>query len=564
MNGETAFRFTAAAVPNTGQLQRPAPLDRPILIVYLCYRLGITAMLWTLFFSGSSIGSDYPPIFVFAALAYLFINALLLLVVLRGWSPRQPALLAVVLSDLFILQLIAFASGPIDSGLGTLLVISVAAGAIFLPQRASLIPPAFATLTLFAVVAVRLLDGVANDNEIVASGWLGLSFFVASMAINYLARRMQQSEQRAIVEASSARKLEELNQVIIARMQTGVMIVDRSGEIIASNNAAQRVFAQSHGGKRASLRDIGQSIADYHYKVRDHFSAVGQEQMSNARFSTSLSLNGTEFRLTWINLGGSNADEFLVFAEDLSRIAQQAQQLKLSSLGKLTASIAHEIRNPVGAASHAAQLLRESSISSDDHELLDIIVDQCKRCSKIISNVLEVSRGEPAKETLIELSDWLPRFLDNYRREEKTGISLFVPESSIVRFDPAHLEQLLRNLLDNAVMHSNSASGDAQIAICIWKDDDCANLDVYDSGQGVSSTDRKHLFEPFFTTGKTGSGLGLYICRELCTANQAKITFIDHSAEAPESLPEHVSRHCFRVRFSHPQRQSLDMARVAS
>ncbi|MGB5325824.1 MAG: ATP-binding protein [Pseudomonadales bacterium] len=560
METDTKNRISSRQKVDSGQ--RQAPLDRPLLVVYLCYRLGITALLWALFFTNSSIGADYPDLFVGAALAYLSINVLLLAFVLKGWAPTHSTLLAIVLSDIFLLQLIGFASGPFDSGLGTLMVISVAAGAIFIRDAASLVPPAFATLTLFTGVGARLFDGAASDNEIVASGWLGLSFFVASLALNYLARRMRQSEARALHEASSARKLEELNQLIIARMQTGVFIANSRGKILASNRSALKIVPHNIDLLDFSLSDVNTNIASYHQRVHEHFAKTGSTDSPRARFSTALAVNGTEYRLTWVRLDSGNAEESLIFVEDLSRLAQQAQQLKLSSLGKLTASIAHEIRNPIGAASHAAQLLREEKKEDDtDRQLANIIVEQCKRCSNIISNIMDVSRGEPAKDALINLADWLPHFIGNYKNDELADITLHCPEYMVARFDPAHLEQIIRNLLDNAINAGEAKAGIKNAAIITWLEDDCAHIDIYDSGAGVSSENLPRLFEPFFTTGRTGSGLGLYICRELCTANQATISYVKNTEPDKKLvLSDNLSSHCFRIRFSHPERQSLNLA----
>ncbi|MBT8138330.1 MAG: HAMP domain-containing histidine kinase [Gammaproteobacteria bacterium] len=547
--------------PDAGDAhQLPVDYDRPILIVYLCYRLGITALLWALSFTDSAIGQDYPQLFLGSALCYFSINALLLALVLRGWAPNRLALLLVVLSDIFLLQLIALASGPIDSGLGTLMVISVAAGAIFIRGALALVPPAIATLFLFAGVGARLFDEVARQNEIVASGWLGLSFFIASVAISYLARRMQQGEARALEEASSARKLEQLNQLIIARMQTGVMIVDAAGNVLACNRAAMRIVPEHIDPGKCSLADINSELANYHASVYKHFKSSEPAVSTRARFSTSVHADNNEFRLTWVSLDAENSDESLIFVEDLSKIVQQAQQLKLSSLGKLTASIAHEIRNPIGAASHAAQLLREAS-SGKDVELADMIVDHCNRCSKIISNIMDVSRGEPAREMLVDIADWLRRLVDRYQAENTVTVTLHCPDSVLTRFDPAHLEQVVRNLLDNAVNHASQGDAGKRAAIIVWLDDNCAIMDIYDTGSGVPADNIERLFEPFFTTGRSGSGLGLYICRELCTANQATLGYIAESNRlGAAALDDTFSPHCFRVRFAHPERQPLNLA----
>ncbi|MBT8149641.1 MAG: hypothetical protein KJO24_06890, partial [Gammaproteobacteria bacterium] len=529
MNTHSSTKFVASAHSNAGQESYAIDFDRPILIVYLCYRLGITALLSALFFSNTGIGDNHPQLFISSMLAYFSINVFSLAMLLRNWQPGLNALLFIVLSDIALIQLIAQASGPLESGLGTLMVISVAAGSIFIRGKLALIVPSFATLSLLGGVGWRILHSGASKAEIVTSGWFGFSFFITSLALNQLATRMQASETRAREESRNAKKMEQLNQLVIARMQTGVMVVDIDGKIISSNKAAAKLLGNNDRHTLNKLADISAEAANFHHQVQQHFDSRNiATDTSRAKFSMQHSSEGNNYKLTWVNLDDGKAAGALIFVEDLSRIAQQVQQLKLSSLGKLTASIAHEIRNPLGAVSHAAQLLQDENDHDEDQKLTRIIVEQTKRASNIIDAVMDVSRGKAAQDSLFDLVEWLPNFLQTYSIGKNTDIQLELPESAMIRFDATHLAQIISNLLDNALRHSRDACGDECALLVVSHDNDnCPRIDIKDTGHGVAAEQVERLFEPFFTTGKLGSGLGLYMCRELCAANQSTISYVD-------------------------------------
>jgi len=230
-------------------------------------------------------------------------------------------------------------------------------------------------------------------------------------------------------------------------------------------------------------------------------------------------------------------------------VQQQAQQLKLAALGRLSASIAHEIRNPLGAISHAAQLLRESEeLSRGDRRLSEIIRDHCKRMNGVVENVLETSRRRPPSPVRLNLSSHLADFAGAFRdSNEDAQICVRIePHDTEVRMDKGHLDQVLTNLVGNAVRHSREHAGRPLVHLAGGIDarTERPYLNVIDEGPGVPDDMVDHLFEPFFTTAKSGTGLGLYISRELCEANQARLTYHRHEGGGA----------CFRITFSHPDR----------
>ncbi|MDQ8035835.1 MAG: ATP-binding protein, partial [Pedobacter sp.] len=245
-----------------------------------------------------------------------------------------------------------------------------------------------------------------------------------------------------------------------------------------------------------------------------------------------------------------NNGAILLFLEDTTQLNQQAQQMKLASLGRLTASIAHEIRNPLGAISHATQLLAESDvIAGPDRRLLEIIEQHCRRMNGVVENVLSVSRRQPSLAQRFALQEWLLEFREEYLHQPEPaeiGIRLKDKEM-VIRFDPRQLHQVVHNLVMNGLRYSLQHSGKPRVLIeGGWLElNRQPYLDIIDFGPGIKAEQQAHLFEPFFTTEATGTGLGLYLSREICEANQARLDYIarEHGA-------------CFRITFAHPDRLS--------
>jgi two-component system sensor histidine kinase PilS (NtrC family) len=219
-----------------------------------------------------------------------------------------------------------------------------------------------------------------------------------------------------------------------------------------------------------------------------------------------------------------------VFIEDVTRLREQAQQLKLAALGRLTANIAHEIRNPLSAISHAAELLEEGQRVADRVRLTRIIRDNTSRLERLVSDVLQLNRRDRVEAERIHLNRWLKDFLEEFARNESVAagrLALEVRREALVRFDRGHLHQVLWNLMRNAVRHAKGGEGRVRVAVGVLANQ--VELNVIDDGDGVPQTVQGQLFEPFFTTYSAGTGLGLYLARELCAANGATLEYVDGS-----------------------------------
>lgn len=524
--------------------------SRTLFLVYSVYRLGISLILLALFLV-TGLGDNNVELFLPTTALYLGCNIALLLLFSKHWQPSENALILILASDIILLQLAASASGIVQSGLGVLLVASVAAGSIFLKRGQVLLVPAFATITLLVNVTIALMQHRVGQSDIVASGWLGITFFVTSITVRYLTERLQASELLAQRESALAKKLEQLNSLIIERMQTGIAVINQNSEIVLCNDSGRKLLGASANPANKKLQLVNTNIAQAFEQWQNAADRFSNESPPLESFA-----GGPAVRLIFIELDESHQD-CLMFIDDISKIQQHAQQLKLASLGQLTASIAHEVRNPLGAVSHAAQLLEESTASDEDRKLTRIIRQQAKRCSRIIDSIMAVSRGNASNITRVDIVTWLPGLIETYQIDKDCVIELDTPAELLISFDLNQLTQILTNLFDNGLRYSLSAMGENRILLRADSDSDgLPLLDIIDYGPGVAEENIEHLFEPFFTTETTGSGLGLYICRELCQANQARLSYISH---CNRSAKHGSDRHCFRINFAHPDRKSFVM-----
>ena len=315
-----------------------------------------------------------------------------------------------------------------------------------------------------------------------------------------------------------------INQLVIQDMQDAVLVVDGNG------------LVRQHNPQVSTLLGWQAPELDQLEKYSPEIAVLLERWRSQRDVATHTLLmpgSGKQVRARFVEAGTEGGHISLVFLEDLSRLQEQAQQLKLAALGRLTANIAHEIRNPLSAISHASELLLEDSGGSPQERLLHIIQDNAKRLDRMVRDVLELSRRDRVRPETIRLADFLPAFIDEFAQNEKIPVASFVLEvhaASEIAFDRVHLQQVLWNLLRNAWRHSSQREG--SVRVDVGRQAHRVELHVIDDGEGVPRHLRQQLFEPFFTTYSGGIGLGLYIAREMCAANGAILEYVELPAES--------------------------------
>ncbi|MDO8862477.1 HAMP domain-containing sensor histidine kinase [Haliea sp. E1-2-M8] len=534
-------------------MTRPAILTRPapqgasqqnllLFRIYVGYRSLLSIVLLIMLVSPNTrqlVGVLNPSLYVAVALAYLATSALLLGSLAGEWRYNQRMLFVVFFIDIVAIVLMTDASGGMESGLPVLLVITVAAAAVMIPNRtlATLIA-ALSVLAILADTVWLVLRGTLDINALFPVGLLGLLVFGVSLMVQFIASRLGKAEELARSRASDLYNLQRLNEQIVQHMQTGILLVSENSTVRVMNKAASVLLSP----ERPITMEQGRRLLDYSEDLAHqfkHWRDSGQHRAQPFRVMESAPPVIAHFR----ELRPGTERETLVFIEDYTPVTQYAQSLKLNSLGRLTASIAHEIRNPLGAISHAAQLLLESpGLAESDRRLADIIQHHSQRVNQTVESVMQISRREPPRPEYIPLCQWLPDFVGNYLDGLRDVAEITVDCSYLdllVEFDQENLQRILGNLLDNALRHSKMATGREQARIEVALDfgkNQCL-IDIVDHGTGVPLQERSKLFEPFYTTVQEGSGMGLFLCKELCEINNADLYY--RTTEQGES--------CFRV-----------------
>ena len=331
--------------------------------------------------------------------------------------------------------------------------------------------------------------------------------------------------------------MQAVNEDIIQTLNSGVIVVNEALVVQMMNDTAWRLLGMPTRPKSQPLKAINREI----YLSTKQWLAQSIAQS----FLITVKPKNIELQVSFRKMGTHKHNLILIFLDDTTKLTQQAQQMKLSSLGRLTASIAHEIRNPLGAISHAAQLLNESdNIEIDDKDLCNVIIRHSKRMNSIIENVLNLSQHRPPQQETIELTaivELIAKELNQHYLPEP-DISIAIEPGQInVQFDRSQLIQIINNLCENGLRYSEQETGEAKLSISggLEYPSASAYLDVIDYGPGIRDEAQDKIFEPFYTTSKQGTGLWLYLARELCESNSARLSYIP--------MPHGGS--CFRIQF---------------
>ncbi|HEX7382613.1 MAG TPA: ATP-binding protein [Nevskiaceae bacterium] len=507
--------------------------DWRILRALSVYRLILAALLLALHLSQYEQALfDHVTPWLFHAIAIGYaVVAVPLLGLSLAKHPRLPAQLHLhFLIDVVALISLVYACGGVESGIAMLLITPVVTCSLILPTRAALFNAAIATLLIFGEELFRQQGHALTGSESTAAGILGLIFFATATAGNAIARRARRSEALAEHASSELAELLQLNSHIVETMETGVLTVEADGHVRLSNASARHLLGVGaiDGQVLAAVAPgLGRCLANWrsHQAVQDEVDGV------LPRFMALEDASGPQ-------------SPTLILLDDAALLRQRAQQLKLAALGQLTANIAHEIRNPLSAIGHASQLLAESrDINADDRALVAVMERQSRRLDKIVTDILSLSRSGAAKPETIELRGWLQQCIQLHGEmhpSEACPINAEGVSAGLrVEFDSHHLQRILHNLWNNGMEHGRDAAQAAAITLTAGRlPNGRIYLDSRDNGAGVPADIVEHIFEPFFTTARSGTGLGLYIARELCEYNRARLQHVTGTGHG-----------CFRIVF---------------
>ena len=515
----------------------------PTLKIYFYYRFALSLLLYIMYesqFADSTIGKSNPILFEWTSLSYIvfcFVSFFIFPASRLANSSKQ--ITFILCADLIALTLLIHASSGIASGLGYLLLVSAATASIFVNAQLALAFAALITFFVFGETFSSNKDSTNLSRDLFSAGILCTFIFLTSITFSYLTNRIRLSSEAIEKEKKHSENLQQLAQHIVERMRTGIAVLDENNTVELINESALQMLDlppnENYVGKNLS------DISNFGNKLKQTESVDSNSKIQETK-------PGHEVRIGMGNLEAGGVKRSILYLEDYRLIVQHAQQLKLASLGRLTASIAHEIRNPLGSISHAAQLLNESElIDKSDQRFLEIIIQNCHRVNQIIENTSVLSRRKDPSPELLELSLWLPEFIQEYLTDKSSKIRLKLEKRMVqAKIDPSNLRQVLTNLFDNGLRYSKIATQKETLLVKVGTDgnDGTSYIEVIDDGPGVPEENRDSIFEPFYTTDKQGSGLGLYISKELCEINQASLTYFITDQQ----------KSCFKINFSHHQR----------
>jgi len=467
-------------------------------------------------------------------------------------------LLSQIAVDILIVSLLYLTAEGIKGGIAILFLFPLASAAILVQMVLALFFASVVTLFLLIDTWYRFLDG-QSDAPFMQAGLYGAAFFAAVYVVNRLASKLISQEILALQRGEDLKIQQTINRIVIADMDEGVLVVGSDSTVFACNPSAEAKL-----GMLLLDETIRPRLADIPYlkPLADAFLAwhdcrldpshshvdpttfllikpVASSAIQDAIIREGETVLGVHLKVRFATAATQEIpkDRSVIFLQDVATIENQAQQLKLASMGRLTASIAHEVRNPLAAIAHASALLEEDAATPGQRRLLSIVADNVARMNRMVEDILNLSRKAQSQEIiyLSEIIRDIKTFFEEMHSLPSSMIQLESLAQHRVRFDPLHLREVLLNLLTNAIRYASGQSGSIRIH-AVRATSRRLELHVQDDGPSITPEVRLHLFEPFYTTSNKGTGLGLYLARELCSNNGAMLDYEFH-IDASGSVP---------------------------
>jgi two-component system, NtrC family, sensor histidine kinase PilS len=437
--------------------------------------------------------------------------------------PLPTMLFGLLAGDIFFLSLVMYAGGTFGAPLPILLFPQLAAAGWILRTQTAFFHAAFAAIALLGLDAYRAWLGTVSGAQVFQTGIIGFGYFATVGIAVALGRYTKQSEDLAAQRGIDVANLEQVNRLIIQDMQDGVLVVDLNGVVRGHNAQVTRLlggFGRMRGGMR--LAEFSTTLHDYWRRWQEDFT----EALPPFKVEATQRL----LRVRLVRIGTGLNGGTLIYLEDLGRAQTEAQQMKLAAMGRLTASIAHEVRNPLSAINQAAQLLEEDGVvAPEGGRLLGMIRNNAKRIDRIVGEVLQLNRRDRQQPETVPFAEFMRALTDEIVQAENMppgSVVLQIPDDLLIIFDRGHLNQIVWNLIRNAWQHCQKKEGSIRVIARAGYMGDAVICELMDDGPGIPAELRPQIFEPFFTTRPGGTGLGLYIARELADANGAALELL--------------------------------------
>jgi two-component system sensor histidine kinase PilS (NtrC family) len=532
----------------------------------------VIALVLLVYLSFDSRGLRASGQYLYLQICLVYLGLSIAFALSAAWLQRRflLQLLSQIACDLAIISLLYLAGGGVRSGLAILYLFPLAGLAILAPLLLALFCTSVVTLFMLgeSIWQVFMLEG---DRDVLQSGLYGAAFFAAVLVVNRMADKLIGQEELANRRGVEINVQQAVNKLVMANIGDGILVVDLDGQVFAGNPAAQQMLGLSGPELRFKLSaaaalaplalayqewraDPARSTAFVTIKPFTDAALEGLTAAWSARRDLAAHL---KVRFAAVDTHSPGAERSVIFLQDVTGIENQAQQLKLASMGRLTASIAHEVRNPLSAIGHATALLGEDLDSAVHLRLLKIVGDNVARVNRMVEDILQLSRkvqphGEPLALDVF-LAELRVEFIDTHGLPPDI-VGVAVAGGTQVRFDALHLREVVLNLLNNAVRYASGGPGSIRLDLVRDKAQRL-ELHVQDDGPGISPEVRAHLFEPFYTTSSKGTGLGLYLARELCLNNEARLDYEYRFDNRNSAGGGPVSSGRFVITFAYPAQQ---------
>lgn len=471
-----------------------------------------------------NIGSQNPKLFFWTCVVYLTFAIGSLAILARWQQAFNLQLTQQVAVDILLLTLLLYASGGTKSGISMMLLVVLMGAGLVGQGRMVLFYAAIATVCLLLEQLYRVLQYQGDVGDFFRTGLTSIGFFGTAIAARLLARRVVANEELARKRGIELADQMRISERVIRDMQDGVLVIDPDGGVRQSNPKAAALLGLPPP-LPTMLAESSPTLA-LEYRARRTRGVESEMVIQTPQ-------TGRPIRARFLPPGeGGNA---LIFLEDIGKLQQEAQQVKLAALGRLTANMAHEIRNPLAAISQAAELLIDEPPGAGERRLINIIGDNTRRLNRLVAEVMELGRRDSASPELIGMRDFLRQILEEISLRDSGNvarISIELPEKFSICFDRGHLHRVISNLLSNAMRYASTKSAAIRIVGELDRFPDRVGLHIIDDGKGIDAQERNQVFEPFFTTHSAGTGLGLYIARELCAANGARLILLENAPGA--------------------------------
>ncbi|MCD9086163.1 ATP-binding protein [Stenotrophomonas sp. SY1] len=530
--------------PSPSLIDRIESIPRRELYFFALYRVLVASLLCALVFSPMTMlvaEPQRPLLAETVSISYLVVSVALLF-----WGRNERWLQAIVfwsvMVDIVAATLLNHALPEAGAGISMSLLFNIAAAGLLLPLPRAMLAALLASIASVAAFIWNALENSPANRTLAELAMFVTSYLALAFICYQIGSRTRRTQQLADRRGAEVANLFEVNELIIRRMRTGVLVVDIHGRITLANEAATALLGDMEGTLATERTTLASASPELARRLQRWRGGWREEEQALQLMPDQAEVLPRFARLL------ADSDMTLVFLDDTTVVSKRAESLTLSTLGRFSASLAHEIRNPLAAINYATQLLEESTDLGDaDRRLLQIIHQQCQRTNGIVESVLALARRERANPENLDLAAFVRRFVIEHRQTlslETDSLEASIRDSSVpALMDPRHLHQVLSALVHNALKYGRLVDEPARVRIRVTRGERLAVIDVMDRGPGIPDAIAAQLFRPFYTTSEHGTGLGLYIARELCRANQAQLDYV--------SVP--AGGACFRLTLATPK-----------